>query len=70
MRKNAVVIKPTETNSYYKQCGKKAGYSKKIALEKAKAAAKMGRFKRMGVYECTFCNKWHLTHIKEYEKDL
>lgn len=64
---NRVVIKPSEKNSYYKECGGKKGYSKKEALYRAGDAAKRGRAKRMGIYQCDFCDKWHLTRIREWE---
>lgn len=66
MRKNAVVIKPTEVNSYYKACGKKKAYSKREALETARKACKRGAAKKMGVYACFIGDHWHLTHIKDF----
>lgn len=65
MRKNAVILKPKETNSFWLQCNGKQRYTKKEAVTAAKAAAYSGRVKKMGYYECDFCKGWHLTHIKK-----
>lgn len=66
MRKNAVVVRPTEPQrSYNSQCGDKKKYTKRDALTAAKGVAKSGRREKMSVYQCPFCNYWHLSHYRD-----
>lgn len=66
MRKNAVLEQAQETNAPWRQCARKTRYSKKDAITMAKARATSGKAKKIGYYECDYCQGWHLTHkIKE-----
>lgn len=69
LRKDAVVVLHSEgAINYHRQCGRKAKYSKKEAEGQARGAARRGVARSMGIYQCPFCNMWHLTHIREHLK--
>ena len=48
------------------RCGEKKSYSKKDAITAMNYRERMGE-KKLRIYHCDYCNKWHLTH-KEFIK--
>lgn len=67
LRKDAVIIlESQDAINENRQCGRKARYSKKEAEGQARGAARRGVSRSMGIYQCPFCNMWHLTHIRDY----
>jgi len=62
MRKNAVIQRDEEKNSFYTQCFGKTKYTKKEAITAAKASVKRGKTDKIAYYPCSYCNGWHLTH--------
>lgn len=61
--RGSLTIQPEEG----RQCTRKARYSKQQAIAKAKEILATGRVDAMRIYECIFCNGWHIARDHEHE---